>query len=69
MAALFGLPYQRLVGYARNDDEAERYLGWKKPIYYDSDLLLGIPKDIKDATVVTSQALDVPQYFSLIYKQ
>ena len=64
---LFGfLPYRRLIGYSRNDDEAEKYLGWKKPIYYDSDLLLKIPEDIKEATVVTAQPFDLGRYLSLM---
>ena len=64
---LFGLmPYRRLIGYSRNDDEAVKYLGWKKPIYYDSDLLLKIPDDIHEATVVTAQPLDLGNYLSLM---
>jgi hypothetical protein len=65
LLGLFLMPYRRLIGYSRNDDEAVRYLGWKKPIYYDSDLLLGIPPDVADATIVTAQQLDVPTYFQL----
>lgn len=43
----------RLTGISRNDNEAAYYLGWKKPIYYDSDFLLGTPPDVDQATIVT----------------
>lgn len=68
LLVFFLLPYRRLIGYSRNDDEAAKYLGWKRPIYYDSDLLLALPEDLERATVVTAQPLDLDRYLAMLRK-
>jgi hypothetical protein len=55
-------PYNRLIGHDRNDSEAARYLGWKLPIYYDVDFLLGTPGDSENATIITQDPRNLPTH-------